>query len=81
MTPPVEHRTARRAYTLMVKGTTGGIQLYVTAEILWTFLHPSDPHLYEMAWERVKRYREHLKYQAAVAATLRSIRRLPENDK
>lgn len=55
------------------------VSLYVSAEILWGFLNPSEPHLYELAIEYAERVRERVEYRKAVLATLRSIWRLPES--
>jgi hypothetical protein len=56
------------------------VECYATAEIMWTVLHPGEPHLYELGIEHVKRFRDGVEYRVAVHETLRSIRRLPEHD-
>lgn len=58
------------------------VGLYVSAEILWTFIKPSEPHLYELAMEGIGKLqvRERVEYRLAVLSTLKSIRRLPEHD-
>lgn len=56
------------------------VSIYVSAEVLWTLVHPSEPHLYEIAMKYVQEAYERMEYRRAVAATLRSIWRLPEHD-
>lgn len=56
------------------------VGIYVSVEILWSFLNPSEPHLYELAADRLHRVRERVEYRREVLATLRSIWRLPEHD-
>lgn len=60
------------------------VELYATVEILWGFLKPGEPRLYQMVWDQVVTMRERAfrrrVYQLQITETLRFIRRLPEHD-
>lgn len=56
------------------------ISIYVSAEILWIFTNPSEPHLYELAATYLGKLQERAENRRRVLSTLRSIRRLPEHD-
>lgn len=78
LTPPQRTR-AHLIYKLVTGGVTTAIQCYVSAEILWVLVNPTAPHLYEIALEKARTFRERIIYRMQVMETLRSIRRLPDD--